>query len=304
MFKFSKTLLILSILVAAGCAEKVAGSYDLAMVAMISDVHFLRAGEGGEAKAKELGATLNFQAPVTRVDIGAQLQMVEDAIARKSDAIILAAADADAFAPIVDKAYEQNIPVFYLNTVTKSSNYISQVSTDNFAAGVQAGKEMLKRVQTGEVAILHVQAGLASVLQRGEGFKEAIKGSGLKVIAELYADGDTTKALNQSLDLLTANPNMVGLYGSNVETSVGIARALEEKNMTDKVVGIGFDIDENVGRGVESGALDAVMVQNPTKMGELTVQYAVDYLNGNRDFPKFVDTGINTVTSENLKDFL
>lgn len=283
--------------------ETVTSARKLVMVAMVSDVHFLRAGEGGKEKAKELGAELTFQAPATRVDIGAQLQMVEDAIARKSDAIILAAADAAAFAPIVDKATEGGIPVFYLDTITESTNYIAQVSTDNFAAGQQAGREMLKRVKKGKIAILHVQAGLDSVWQRGLGFKDAIKDSELEVVEEVFSDGDSYKALGQALDFITAYPDLVGFYGSNVEVSVGIARALEERGMTNDIIGIGFDIDDNMIRGLESGALDAIMVQNPKQMGATTVEYAIEYLNGERDIPRFTDTGIDTVTLENIEQF-
>ncbi|MGL5903375.1 MAG: substrate-binding domain-containing protein, partial [Cetobacterium sp.] len=107
---------------------------------------------------------------------------------------------------------------------------------------------------------------------------------------------DKAVALNQATDMMTANPDLVGFYGSNEGSTVGISRALEEAGNIGKIKLVGFDFSQDTITGLKNGSIQASMVQNPEKMGYDGVGAAYDSLNG-KSVPNHVDTGVKVVTA-------
>jgi ribose transport system substrate-binding protein len=106
-------------------------------------------------------------------------------------------------------------------------------------------------------------------------------------------------ALNQTTDVLAANPDLKGIFGANEPTAIGVGRALAQSGKAGKVVAIGFDGNEDLQNFVKDGTLSAIVVQGSYQMGEKGVE-TVEKLIKKEKVEKFVDTGVVVVTKENI----
>lgn len=279
---------------------------NIALITMDSmDEHWLSVQEGATDKAKELGnVNITFNAPAGKTDPNEQVRMVEDAISRKVDAIMLAPLDKAALSPVVDEAKAANIPLILVDSPVETDNYDAFFSTDNLAAATMAADELAKLIgEKGKVAIINAQAGSGTGMLRENGFKDRMeeKYPDIEIVAIQYSDGDKAKALNQATDIMTAHPDLAGFYGCNEGSTVGIAQAIDQKGVAGKVFLVGFDKSQDTITAIENGLIQATMVQNPYNMGFLGVQAAVDVING-KSVDKDVDTGVMVVTKDNLDE--
>jgi ribose transport system substrate-binding protein len=144
-------------------------------------------------------------------------------------------------------------------------------------------------------------AGVGSEIGRVGGFKDYIaKNSNLKIVGTYYSQAQMATALNQTTDVLGANPDLKGIFGANEPTAVGMGRALVQAGKAGKVVGVGFDGNEDLQKFVKDGTLAAIAVQGSYQMGFLGVKTALDAIQGKK-VPKFVNTGVVIVTKENIE---
>lgn len=298
MRKVSKVLLLSSVFL--GLTTGVFAQKKFVLITMDSmDEHWLSVKKGAETKAKELGdVDIIFRAPAGKVDPNEQTRMVEDAINQKVDAILLAPSDKSALGPVVERAIDQKIPVVIIDSPVDAEGYVTFLSTDNYAAGALAADTLAKLVEEkGKVGIINAQPGAGTAIARSSGFEDRLKEKypNMKVAGIQYSNGDKAVALNQATDMMTANPDLVGFYGSNEGSTVGISRALEEAGNIGKIKLVGFDFSQDTITGLKNGSIQASMVQNPEKMGYDGVGAAYDSLNG-RSVPNHVDTGVKVVT--------
>ena len=85
-------------------------------------------------------------------------------------------------------------------------------------------------------------AGVGSEIGRVGGFKDYIaKNSKLEIVTTQYSNADMPTALNQTTNVLAANPDLVGIFGANEPTAIGMGRAIEQAGLGGKIVAIGFD---------------------------------------------------------------
>lgn len=290
---------------AAGSKEAAGGEkIKVTLITMDSiDEHWLKVKAGAQDKATELGnVALTFNAPPGKVDAAVQLQMVEDAITKKANAIMLAPLNKDALSPGVEKAKAAGIPVIIIDSGVSTPNFDAFFSTDNGAAARLAADEMAKAIGgKGKVAIVNAQAGAGTTMTRENEFKAQIaaKYPGITIVGTQYSDGDKTKALNQATDFMTANPDLAGIYGCNEGATVGVGTAVEQAGKTGTVKVIGFDWSADTKALVAKGIVQASMVQNPYVMGSKGLQAAVDVVM-KKPTQKLVDTGVTVATKANM----
>nr|WP_307775711.1 ABC transporter substrate-binding protein [uncultured Cetobacterium sp.] len=302
MKKRNKALLLSALFL--GLATTSLAQKKFVLITMDSmDEHWLSVKKGAEEKAKDLGdVEIQFRAPAGKVDPNEQTRMVEDAINQEVDAILLAPSDKFALAPVVDRAIEEKIPVVIIDSPIDTEGYVTFLSTDNYAAGALAADTLANLVNSkGKVGIINAQPGAGTAIARSSGFEDRLKDKypEMEVVAIQYSNGDKAVALNQATDIMTANPDLVGFYGSNEGSTVGISRALEEAGKGGTIKLVGFDFSKDTIIGLNNGTINASMVQNPYMMGAEGVQSAYDYIQG-KDVKKHVDTGVKVVTKENL----
>jgi ribose transport system substrate-binding protein len=125
---------------------------------------------GADAAAKEFNINLAFMAPNDEEDVDGQIQLVNQAIDQKVDALILAASDYDALTQVTEKAYSEGIPVIIIDAEVNTDKIVSYIATDNYAAGKKAGKKLIE--VTGDnckVAIMSFVKGAKNAVQRETG---------------------------------------------------------------------------------------------------------------------------------------
>jgi len=261
--------------------------------------------KGANAGVADLkGYTASFQGASSDTDLAGQVALVENAVNRKVAAIVLAPSDPDALIPAMKKAFEARIPVIVIDSAAGDSGkkyYQSFLSTDNKLAGELCAKALIDKVgTTGKIAIMSYTAGSGSEVDRVGGFKKYIEAhSKLKILGPYYSNSQMGTALNQTTDVLAANPDLKGLFGANEPTAIGMGRALVQAGKAGKVVAIGFDGNSDLQGFVKDATLEAIAVQSAYQMGNLGVKTAVEVIEGKKA-PKFRDTGVIMVTKANI----
>ncbi|MCI0388848.1 MAG: substrate-binding domain-containing protein [Acidobacteria bacterium] len=257
---------------------------------------------GADAAGNDLNVQINWKGAAQETDISGQINIVEDAINRRVDGIVLAPSHGDSLVPMVERAQRQGIPVTIFDSGISTQNYLSYVSTDNREGGVVAAKRLGERLGgKGRVAILGVKRGSVSTDEREQGFESTIKEQfpAIQIVQFLYGEANAAKSLSAAEDILTAHPDLNGLFASNESSTVGAVRAIRQRNLAGKVVLVGFDATPDLVNNVKEGAIDSLVLQNPYKMGYEGVKTVVDKLNG-KDPQKRVDTGVKLLTKENM----
>jgi ribose transport system substrate-binding protein len=306
-FGLAMTLLLSVFLTGCSSSESTAkdkGKKEIALIVKsVDSEYWLTVKAGAEKAAKELGVNVTFKGAQTETDIAGQISIVESAINQKVDAIALAASDSDALVPPVEKAVDAGIPVVTIDSGVNSDKPQSFIATDNEAAAATAADTIAEIAgKKGDVAVVSFVPGAATAVQRETGFEKGLKNySDMKIVTTQYSQSDKARALSVTEDILTANPGLVGIFGSNNKSALGAAQAVKQKGLTDKIALVAFDADPDEITALQEGTIDALVVQNPFKMGYLAVKNAVDIIDGKK-VEKRVDTGVTVVTMKNFED--
>lgn len=280
----------------AGAKKKVA-----VIVKGTEHVYWQSVKVGAEAAAKAGGVEMYFTgAPGGESDINGQVSLIENAINQKVAGIVLAASDAKALAPATEKAIAAGIPVVIIDSGLNTDKYQSFLTTDNIAASAAVGESLAKMLGgKGKVAIANFVPGAQTAIEREKGFRDVMaKYPGITVLPTQFYNSDKQKALSLTQDLMTANPDLAAIYACNEPGTVGVGRALKEKNIK-TVIEVGFDSSDDVVPLIKEGYVKATAVQMPYNMGFKGVQAIVDILAG-KTVEKKVDTGFTLVTPENM----
>jgi ribose transport system substrate-binding protein len=273
-----------------------------------SDSSFWQTMLAGSSKAaKDWGVNVGLFGPTSEIDVPQQVQLVENSISRGVDAIVIAPNSSDALDSVINRARKSGIKVVVVDTAvtTESEGFIG---TDNIKAGEQAGRTLcdlatkLNRT-TGSVMIASSVAGVQTIKERETGFKRGLAAScpGLKVSSTRYNDNKPDIAVSQVNDVLTANPDLVGVFASNNTSGVGAARAVKDNNAADKIPVVAFDTDPQENSALADGSIDALIVQNPYFFGYQGVVEAGMASVGSLPPPK-LDPGAVVATKQNLND--
>lgn len=304
-----------TVIVEATAAPAAEGPVEIAVIVKTGNSSFWQNVQTGafdaqkELKAKTPKLSVTFLGAQSESNINEQISIVENAIDRGVKAIVLAPSDTKALIPVVEKAKAAGIPVVIIDSLLEGpeDNYVSFLATDNKAAGEACAKTLIEGVKeatgsdSGKIAVMSYVAGVGSEIGRVGGFKEYIeKNSKLEIVTTQYSNADMPTALNQTTNVLTANPDLVGIFGANEPTAIGMGRAIEQAELGGKIVAIGFDGNSVLQEQVKKGTLQAIAVQSSYNMGFLGVKTAYEVAIEDAAVEHFVDTGFIMVTKDNI----
>ena len=257
---------------------------------------------GAVAASRETNVNIIWNGPAAETDFNGQLQIVEAMINRRVDAIALAPIDKKAMVSVVERAAKEKIPVIIFDSAVDTDQFVSQVATDNYAAGKLAAERMGKILNgKGKVVIVAVQVGAASTMAREQGFEDKIKESfpAIKILDKRYGNADFAQSRTVAENMLTAHSDLDGMFASNESSAVGAALALKSRNSKVKLVG--FDSSPGLLDDLKAGLIDSLVVQHPFKMGYESVWAAVKAIKGEK-VEKINSSAPKLVTKENLAD--
>jgi ribose transport system substrate-binding protein len=270
---------------------------------------FWKSVHAGAVKAsRELDVEIVWKGPLKEDDLKSQIDLVQSFTAQRVSGIALAPLNDKALVASVNQAARAGTPVVIFDSALSAGNFVSFVATDNRAAGRMAGERLAKLVgNPGKVAVLRYQEGSASTREREEGFLEAVKAHpGIEIVSDNQYGGATTEsAFSAAESLLIAkdakNGKLQGVFTPNESTTFGMLLALEKSKLAGKVRFVGFDASDKLVKAVEAQAIDALVLQDPFKMGYLAVKTLVEHLKGKPQLPR-TDTGAQVVDQQNLSD--
>ncbi len=281
---------------AGGSDVKASKAWKIALITMDSvDQHWVSLNEGAQAKAKELGVEVTFMAPNSKDD-AQQIECVNNAVAGKYDAIIVAANGPDSITSALKEAQEAGIKIVYVDSPA-NLDAEATYSTDNKAAGKTAGEELLKaleeaNVTSGNIGIVNINASTDSTVNREAGFREAFEGKGFTLLETQYGEGDAAKSQTIAENYITQG--VVGIFGANEGATTGVGNAIKASGS--EIIGVGFDKSDAILNLIEDGYLLCTMAQNPDVMGTMGVEACVRALEGEDLGGAVTDTGVSVLT--------
>jgi ribose transport system substrate-binding protein len=264
-----------------------------------------------EAELQDMspGLSVTFLGAQSESNINEQISIVESAINRGVKAIVLAPSDVSALVPVVEKANEAGITVVIIDSALEApdEDYVSFLATDNDAAGRACAQRLIDEVvamtgsDSGKIAIMSYVAGVGSEIGRVGGFTDYIEqNSNLEIVTVQYSNADMPTALDQTTNVLAANPDLVGIFGANEPTAIGMGRAIEQAGLAGKIAAIGFDGNSVLAEMVRNGTLQAIAVQSSYNMGYLGVMTAYEAAVEGKQVEHYVDTGFVMVDKNNI----
>jgi ribose transport system substrate-binding protein len=259
---------------------------------------------GAMAAGKEFDVDIIWNGPATETDFARQIQIMDSMIAQRVDGIAIAAGERKALVTSVDRAVAAGIPVSVFDSGLDSTNYISYIATDNLEGGRIAARKLAELIGgKGNVGIVMHAPGSRSTMDREQGFKETIAKEfpNIRIVATQYGLSDRAKARAAAENILTAHPNIAGLFASAEPSSVGTALAIKARELSGKVVLVAFDASDAMIDDLRNGAIDALVVQDPQRMGYEAVHTLVQHLRGQRP-PKRLDLNAITVQLKDLNE--
>lgn len=279
------------------------------VVTTLSNPYFVTMVNGAKTEAaKTPGVQLLVQAPDQAVQVGQQIDDIDNLIAQHVNVLCIVPADSKGVIPAIAKANQANIPVLILDNKIDSAaalaagvHTITYIGSDNFAGGKLAGQFMVKELPNGgNVAILEGVSGVDAAIQRKAGFLSAIAATpNIKVVASQPADWDQEKALNLTQNILQAHPNLKGIFASNDEMALGAVQAVQSSHKDHQIVIIGYDAIAASLAAIRSGGMDATVAQMPDQVGQFGAKYALEVVNGH-SIATNIPTGVKLITRSDL----
>jgi len=230
-----------------------------------------------------------------------QISQVEDRVAQGDDAIVIAVQETKGLIPAIEAANKAGIPVIAIDKAAEGGKFESIIMTDNVAAAYDGGKWVAEQIGgKGKVLVIEGVPGGQTAIDRKTGAHKALSEYPDIQIISLTGEWQTAKAQAVTEDVLTANPDLAGVFASNDLMAIGAVTALTAANMQIPVCG--FDAIPAALEMVRDGRLGATIAQFPGKMGFLGVEYAVRVIEGEK-VPETVNSGSMPVTKDNVLAF-
>lgn len=258
---------------------------------------------GVDDAAREAGVSIEWQGPPTEIEFSRQIEIVDAMINSRVDGLLLAPTEATALIRVVERAMREGIPVTIFDSGINTERYVSFVASNNYAAGVTAAHTLADLLGgVGKIIVVKMVAGSNSTMQREAGFEDTLAEDypGIEIVDFKYCQSDRALALSVTENMLTAHPELDGMFASAEPATVGAAKALRNRERYDQVKFVGFDWTSTLEPEFRDGVVRALVVQDPYRIGYRGVETVLAALRGETP-PKRVDVACQVVTMDNLE---
>ena len=256
---------------------------------------------GAIKAAHEYHLEIDWNAPTLEIDASRQISIVESMINRHLAGIAVAPVDRKALVGPVERAQRAGIPVAIFDSDIDTKERITYVATNNREGGRMAARQLAElMINQGKCALIGFMPGSASTMEREEGFLEEMKNyPNIQVVQTLYGMASQANAMKETENVLTRYPDLTGLFADNESSSMGAVAAITSRGET-RVRVVAFDASDRLINDLRHRFIDALLVQDPFKMGYMSVKAIGMKLNGQTPEAN-VDSGITMVTRADLE---
>ncbi|MEM9410492.1 MAG: substrate-binding domain-containing protein [Planctomycetota bacterium] len=267
---------------------------------------------GARQAAEELDVEIKWEGTLTETEIAEQNKIIENMINLDVDGMAVAPLNSKATSRSVAGAVDADIPVVVFDSALDGDKHLSFVATNNVAGGELAGKHMVELLEGGKkkIAVLRYVQGTASTENRAKGFVDSVKEAGHEIVADPFPEDGTVagckKTASNTLEGFVDDGKLAidGIFACNLTSALGMLAAIEDLRKSGVEVTarfIGFDSSPKLVDGLQASKIDALVSQDPKKMGYLAVETIVKHLQG-EEIEKMVDTGVELVTAKRLEN--
>lgn len=254
----------------------------------LTNPFFVEMEKGARRAEKDLGINLKVKTAAQETSIEQQIQLVEDLIAAKVDAIVIAPGDSQRLIPTLKKASDAGIKIVNIDNRLDPEGVkaagmqpVPFVSVDNDAGAYKAGKFLADGVTAPtEAAILEGIRSAENARLRMEGARRALlENKQIKVVASETANWEIDKAYDVTKGIFTKNPNIKLLFASNDMMAIGAVKYLQENKKTGVKV-VGYDALAEAIAEISAGRMAATIDQQAAEQGYQGVALAIRLMQG------------------------
>ena len=253
-------------------------------------------------KVEANGDTLISTDPAN--DVSLQITQIEDMISQGIDAIFLNPAEAEGILPALDELKEAGIPIINFDTEVADMSYVaSYAGSDNYNAGKVCGEDLVAKCPDGGDIIVLDSPTMNSVVDRTDGFLDAIDGKGFNIVAQQDAKGNLEQAMGIAEDLLQANGDVIAIFGGNDPTALGALAAANAAGITDCMI-YGVDGSPDIKAELASGEslIEGTGAQSPVSIADTSVDVMYKIMAGESVDERYpVETFL--ITADNVADY-
>jgi ribose transport system substrate-binding protein len=274
----------------------------------LNNPFFIDMERGAQAAAQALDVRLLVQAAERELDVEKQMQIIENLIQRRVNALCLTPSGSKEVVPAIVKANRAGIPVLIVDTRVDAAalagaggQVVTFIGSDNVEGGRIAGAYLLERLQgRGRVAVLEGIPGHETGDARLQGFREVVRRApGLEVVASQTANWERDQGYNVFQNILQSHPAVQGVFACNDLMALGAAEAIAAAGKSGQIVVVGFDAIRDGREAIRKGDLAASVAQHPEEMGRLAVEKAVELIRGG-NLPATIPVRVELVTRDKL----
>jgi ribose transport system substrate-binding protein len=301
------TLVLAVLVVLAGCGGQLAPNTDRGVRVgfvpkSLNQEYWVNTAHGADAGGAAAHAKVLTQAGQSDTHVDEQINIVENLLAQKVDALVIAPTSSDLLKPVLEKAAKQIPVVLFDSPIPGWKAQTAYVGTANKAGGEVMGRYLKKVIPHGTLAIIRGIPGSQVDLDRVAGVKAGIKGSGIKVVKEVAANFDRQQAVGAMEDNLQTNPHVSAVFCANDQMALGALQSLDARKATGRIKLVGFDGAIEATQQIIAGKMFATIAQYPYGMAKIAVKEAVAKAQG-KQVRKNVNTGNPLITRKNAKAY-
>lgn len=307
LMKISFFLALLAVCIAAGAAGlrsmEAKDAWSVALIVKSTESAFWKSVfAGANAAGTEYNVKLTVQGPDMEEDYETQNEMIRRAVEEGVSAIVFSAVDFNANAAAIDEAAQKGVKIVVIDSDVNSGAVSCRIGTDNDAAGRMAGRAALSGTEDKlYIGIVNYDINSANGQQREQGFREAVKEDPrVAFIKTINVLSTTEDARAGAAALLREHPEINVVATFNEWTSLGVGWAIRDLSLQEKTNVVAFDSNVVSVGMMETGEVDALIVQNPYAMGYLGVEAAYDLIAGKKPAYTQLDTETTLVNRENM----
>ncbi len=281
---------------------------------------FVKMREGAQAKADELGITLQAFAGKVDGDTETLVAAVETCIAAGASGILITPSDSRALVPVIAQAREAGILVIALDTPLEPIEAADATfATDNFKAGELIGQWAAAKLgdaaADAHIALLDLNPQEVSVdYLRDQGF---LQGFGIdtkdpkdigdeddpRIVGHDVTDGNEEGGRTAMENLLQVDPSVNIVYTINEPAAAGAYEALKAFGLEGDVLIVSVDGGCPGVQNVKEGIIGATSMQFPLLMAAMGIEAIKAYADTGAK-PEttpgldFFDTGVELITDQ------
>ena len=257
---------------------------------------------GARVAATEYNVELTTCGPDTEENYLMQNELIGQAVLDGANAVILSAVDYERNAEAVEQAAEAGLMVISVDSDVDSKLVRCRIGTDNYEAGRLAARAMLEGTDEDlQIGIVNFDRNTANGQEREAGFREVMaKEPRVKSMRTINVRSSVSDARKRTQEMIEAYPEINAIVTFNEWTSLGVGRAIRKLQKKDEIMAVGFDSNTVSVGLLETGELDALIIQNPYAIGYFGVETAVRLMNAEAVSSERIDTSTALVTRENM----